>query len=450
MPSYRLPGWSRALRAIFCLLLASGLLSWLGSPARAERSITPPPNLVLEEGQTKPEPMWVVLPYAFDSDTTDWAYGAALGSQGYLQEQAGLLGAVMGSSNGSWGFYLVGWNYQLPWFRRLFFDFNTSVGNYGNQRFYASEPRPAGSVRAGSNDSDEDDYLSGEGNEDWADFTFRYVLPLGAARNDPLSRYRVKEGLLQEGATGGGAWNPLTGGISMVELKPFYRRRTLKRDYGEITRDTSGLMLALTYNNTDFPINPSRGSVQRLALRRDFGLLEHSQPWTTVEAELAGYWDLGKWPWFKQSVLALDFWTVDTPSWDESGGRVSGDPPTYYGGSLGGFWRLRGYPSNRFHDRAAILYTAELRLIPQWQPLAQSRPGLPAWLKFFKIDWWQLVAFAEAGRVAGTWSLSELHSDMKWDLGAGIRLMALKAVVRLDLAYSDEGVGVWAMVGHPF
>ena len=56
----------------------------------------------------------------------------------------------------------------------------------------------------------------------------------------------------------------------------------------------------------------------------------------------------------------------------------------------------------------------------------------------------------EVGRVAPEWDLGELHSDMKWDVGLGVRLMVMKSIVRIDTAVSDETVGVWAMVGLPF
>ena len=82
---------------------------------------------------------------------------------------------------------------------------------------------------------------------------------------------------------------------------------------------------------------------------------------------------------------------------------------------------------------------------PKWQPLREVK-----WLRPFEIDWWQLVLFAEAGRVAGNWSIEELHKDMKFDGGISLRLMLLKAVGRLDFASSDESFSVTALVGHPF
>ena len=48
------------------------------------------------------------------------------------------------------------------------------------------------------------------------------------------------------------------------------------------------------------------------------------------------------------------------------------------------------------------------------------------------------------------WTANELHSDMQWDAGVGIRAMAKSLIIRIDLAVSDEGTGVQMMVGHAF
>ena len=84
-------------------------------------------------------------------------------------------------------------------------------------------------------------------------------------------------------------------------------------------------------------------------------------------------------------------------------------------------------------------------MIPEWNPLSDVDA-----LDVFKIDWWQWVLFAEAGRVAPSWSLETLHEEMKYDAGVSLRVMVLKAVGRIDVAVSDEGTRVSAMYGHPF
>ena len=66
------------------------------------------------------------------------------------------------------------------------------------------------------------------------------------------------------------------------------------------------------------------------------------------------------------------------------------------------------------------------------------------------MEWLQFVGFAEAGRVAEDYDLKDLHSNMKWDLGVGLRAWANGVVVRLDTAWSDEGGGIQMMVAQPF
>lgn len=63
---------------------------------------------------------------------------------------------------------------------------------------------------------------------------------------------------------------------------------------------------------------------------------------------------------------------------------------------------MRGCPCQRFNDRAAVYYSAELRLMP------------------------------------------------KWDAGFGIRAWVQGIVARIDTAYSDADFGVRMMINQPF
>ena len=66
------------------------------------------------------------------------------------------------------------------------------------------------------------------------------------------------------------------------------------------------------------------------------------------------------------------------------------------------------------------------------------------------MDWWQMVGFVEGGRVAGSYNLGTLMSDWQFDAGLALRAMMAGGIVRLDFAFSDENIGIWAMFGHPF
>ena len=52
--------------------------------------------------------------------------------------------------------------------------------------------------------------------------------------------------------------------------------------------------------------------------------------------------------------------------------------------------------------------------------------------------------------MADRWSLSELHTDMKWSAGVGLRVFVNHLVVRADVGFSAEGGEVQMMVTHAF
>jgi hypothetical protein len=201
------------------------------------------------------------------------------------------------------------------------------------------------------------------------------------------------------------------------------------------------------WDNRDYPHNPSRGNALTLELTRDWGWSDSSTSWTNVSAEYDHYVSLGEIAGIRQSVLALDFWTAYPPTWEvQPDGSIAHKPPAFSGAHLGGLFRMRAYPSQRFSDKAAVYYAAELRIMPTWNffdrlPWLQERVG---------VEWIQLVGFGEAGRVAPHYDLGDLHSDMRWDFGLGLRAWAKGLVVRVDTAFSEEGFGVQMMVGHPF
>jgi len=182
----------------------------------------------------------------------------------------------------------------------------------------------------------------------------------------------------------------------------------------------------------------------------DYGKFNSSGDWTSMEGEVDQYFELGEstiTSWFSGRILALDAWTSYSPSWDKkSDDSIDNRPPTYTGATLGGLWRMRGYPSARFSDRAAIYYCAELRLTLRQNPFDRWE-----WIqKYLGVQWVQIVPFVEVGRVAPEWDVDRLHSDMKVDGGLGIRLMAKGLTVRADFAGSEEGFATQMIIAQPF
>lgn len=380
------------------------------------------------------------LPFAFYSDNTGLGFGVGGMMSGVGQEQLFLGGAAAGSTNGQYGVYFELDDLQLTPIDRLFLDARVGITQRDESREYI-DGNPAFSGKAGSNDSLEQDFIDATTFSAYTTFKFKYVLPIGSGREGPLPVYTLDNGVLQGGATGGTSMNPFESGRTFVEVMPFASWRHVSAPGDEPIPqhefDTFGVRAGLRWDNTDYPSNPSRGSMTLLRLARDPELFGSSGQFTLVEFEHAQYVPLGQNPWFRQQVLAMDLWVMS---------EVAGDAPYYTGATLGGYQRLRGYPFARFHDRDAILGTVELRMMPTWKPRTTWR----ALDDLAEMDWIQFVLFTEVGRVGSSFSADELLTDFKWDAGCGLRLFAHKTVLRADVAFGEEGVALWVMVGQTF
>ena len=433
------------------LLLQCLLFLAIAVPLQASAQI-----ISLDRGQTPEEKRTGWLPYVFATDSLGWAAGAGgFSTGGKSQPQSSLFGTAFVTTNesalvsGAWSNHRFGKS-------RFFFDGFALADHFTDQRFYLGRNLDSSQPRPGSNDSDPDNYVTGISNEVTLTATMKYRLPIGSIKDDPVAVYHLYQGLLESGPQGGTTWNPMTSGQTTLAGKFFYTYRDLSDFvYNERQNDpvdevvfakTNGLEFWLEYDNTDFPRNPTSGSRQLLKIASDFGWGQSSESWTVLQADFSKHFNLGKSGWFRQKSLALNFWTSNTPDWEQNAdGTISHQPPPSYGSSLGGFDRMRAYPSGRFNDKAAVYYAAELRLIPQTQPLRD----LPL-LNYFEIDWWQLAPFIEVGRVGSEYNADLFYKDLKVDAGIGLRLMAYRSVVRLDWAVSDEGSSIWAMIEQPF
>lgn len=411
----------------------------------------------LDEGMAVDEKRDGWLPYAFSTDSLGASVGIAAYTSSKKEPQATILGTAFITSNesallaGSWNNYQIGDS-------RFFIDTYLLADHFTDQRFYGDYDKDPTQIRAGSNDSDKHDYVTGVSNEITLNVTFKYRLPIGAIKDDPVAYYTLKRGLLVSEPSGGEVWNPMVSGQTTLAARFFYTYRdlydfTVGKDGTvivpeELEAKTNGVEFWLEHDNTDFPRNPSRGSRQQFKVARDAGWQESSTSWTNLEADFSKYYDLGGSGWLRHRVLALNFWTSNTVTWEAdpvNSQIIHHRPPPNYGSELGGFDRMRAYPSGRYRDKAAVYYAAELRLIPQTQPLRD----LPL-LNYFEIDWWQLVPFVELGRVAPEWNADMFTKDLQWDVGIGLRLMTFRMPVRLDFATGDEGASIWAMFAQPF
>ena len=407
-------------------------------------------NVALDVGENIEEQRSGWLPYAFRTDSLGTAVGAGFFTAGHKQPQSGIMGTGYVTSNDSSLIMGAVTNYQFTQGSRLFYDVFAMAGHFTDQRFYVDLDQDPSQPKAGSNDSLREDFVSGISDDIQFEFTLKFPLAIGNARDNPISIYYLDEGLLASGPQGGEIYDPSNSGKTVLAASLFHKYRNLDEVSQEelLTVNTNGIKLWLNHNNTDFPRNPSIGSRQKLTITRDFGWLERSTSWTNLELELSKYISLGKSDSFRQKVLALNFWTSNTTSWETDPLNqqiVNHRPPPGVGSSLGGYDRMRAYPIARFHDKAAVYYSAEMRLIPPANPLRD----LPL-LEYFNIDWMQFVGFIEAGRVGPKYETELFVNDLKYDAGLSFRLMAFHSVVRLDWAISDEGHSIWAMYEQTF
>ncbi|MEH6469944.1 MAG: BamA/TamA family outer membrane protein [Halopseudomonas sp.] len=394
----------------------------------------------------------LVLPYAFSTETMGLNIGIAGMRSGYHQDQMSIAGTAF-AGDVSHAVMAGIWNYQIPRTERLYFSTSAMQGYYPDKRAYSSPSSlfvPAGTPLPGGNDSLESQFIQADGYSNWWDIKLEYSLPIGATANKGTIDYTLRDGLLDSEPSGGEVWDPLSSGASVLILRQFNRYESYEREGQHIDGRVHGVELGLLYNNTDFPVNPSRGSSQYVAINHDPGWFESQHKWTFIEAELSKYYSLGKSEQADQRILALNFWTGSSPLWeveeDGSGGRrVVNGTPFNEGATLGGLYRMRGYDQNRFHDKAVVYGTAEYRYTLKYNPIANV-----SWLQFAKLDWFQLVGFVEAGRVAPEYSANELLRDLKTDYGMSLRALTAGIVVRLDLATSPEGTNLWVMFDHPF
>ncbi len=410
---------------ITCLLL---LLLSISGQIFADRVVR---ELGREDGEPKP----YIFPYGFSSESMGLVVGVAGGISGLPQEQNSLFTTALISSDGAAAVYAFFSNYQFSQNSHLFLDARLGIGEFPQQRAYIDTSPPGSDPPAGSNDSAADNFVDADGFSSWIEIDFKYVFDIGNAKSNPVNLYTLSNGLLVGGASGGEVFNPFKSGRTYLQTTLFHHDRDYEVD-SDILLSTTGIGLSFKYDNTDFPINPGLGSILNVGFKYDPGFNEN-EGWLVAEFEFSKFITLPHGSYADQQVIALNFWTADTLSEAPS--------PHYYGVTLGGLYRLRAYPIERFHDNSAIYYSVELRTIPKSDILRNID-----FLEFAKLEWWEIAFFYETGRVAPDWDLKELHSSMKWDIGISLRVMAFNDIGRLDIAWSEEDTTIWLMYGHPF
>ncbi|NRB42574.1 MAG: BamA/TamA family outer membrane protein [Pseudomonadales bacterium] len=392
----------------------------------------------------------LIFPYVLSTEGMGLVVGVGGMRKGFHQPQM-ITGATAFAGEESKGLVLGVWDYKVPNSEHIYLSSMGMLGDFPRNRAYTSGQLsiPANTIRPGSNESSSDQFIEAEGVSNWWEIQMEYSLPIGATVDKGMIDYRLQRGLLVSEPSGGLEWNPLKSGSSIVLFRQFNRYLSFESEGQMLDAEVHAFELGFLYDNTDFPVNPSFGSSQYISVSIDPGKWGESTSWSFIEAEASKYISFGATDWARQRILALNAWLAYSPSWqletdDNDDSRVKDSAPFMEGATLGGFFRMRGFDQNRFHDKAAIYGSVEYRYTLEYNPLEGVQ-----WLQFLNMDWAQLVVFAEAGRVAPEFS-SHIFSDIKTDMGLAIRALMAGSIIRFDVAGSEEGISAWVMVGHPF
>ena len=175
--------------------------------------------------------------------------------------------------------------------------------------------------------------------------------------------------------------------------------------------------ISARYDTSDSQIHPTRGI--RVLFKDDMTIGSEDAKFNRLTLDFCNY--------------NLIFGDKDVFAWRALFQSVTGDKIPYFDhASLGGgtlMNSMRGYAINRFLDRAKFLANVEYRF-----PL-----------------WWRMGGdvFIDAGTVGS--SLGSLDfGKMALDAGAGLRFYLPDFVVRVDVGFSKEGMGLYFNFGHIF
>jgi hypothetical protein len=392
---------------------------------------------------------WTLLPYAFSSESTGVSAGLGVIKQGLWQEQTTLVASLAGGlaqtaqvaqkeKNVHFSAAFIYFSkYLLPYTDRTFFSMMGLKSYFPEAKVYFDS----------SHHSTKESVSLSAGNMDFLHTNIKYILPLGSGKANPLPNYRFKDGLIISPTSTDRT--PFITGRTTIGIKTFYEHDSYD-SYPKVPLsqwNTQGLRAFLIHDNTDYVLNPSQGYHFELQYSKDFGTGSSTQSWDFLEFKYNHYLNVDTFSFTKQNVLAFSLWTGYSFSWDTEKSFLRGiaahRPPPWEGARLGGFFKMRAYEQNRFSDKAALYATAEYRAILNYNPL-KDNTLLPV-----PIEWFQVVAFIEAGRVHSAYN-STLLKNTKYDIGISLRALVAKLPIRFDVSYADEGIKAWLMINQPF
>ncbi|CAH7409565.1 Omp85 domain-containing protein [Vibrio chagasii] len=369
-----------------------------------------------------------VVPFYFSTSSMGHTVGLGGFLQGATQEHDTLLGVGMYSNKGSYINYANYLNYMIG--HNWLASADLYNGKYVDNDYYLGGQGEA-------NSSGDSTFTTGR--ESKYTMSLKYVLPWGSGANEgSLAVIKPVRELKS-------VHNPLTSGVTSLELQPFYSSRTLE-DSVSTPEATYGAKLTLDWDNRDDIRNTTTGSKTTLSYTYSPSHKDDTS-WSKIELETGRYFDLGNLgDLFNKQVLAFSFYGADTPSWNNCNSTACNRPPEFERVRLGGLFKLRSESAGRYHGRTAVHYSAEYRVMPDWQPLGE----LPIIEDYYDVSWWQWVAFLDAGQVSDEFNIKSLHSNMSWSTGGAIRFQVEGVVVRTEMAWGSNESSFQVMINQPF
>jgi hypothetical protein len=83
--------------------------------------------------------------------------------------------------------FMMGRDLQMPFAQRLFLDAVVQAGYFRDAEIYTNGNPDFPDERAGSNDSDKDDYIESDGWDNFFRLRFKYLMPIGHGKDQMIS-----------------------------------------------------------------------------------------------------------------------------------------------------------------------------------------------------------------------------------------------------------------------
>ncbi len=358
--------------------------------------------------------------------------------KGYPQENSFTKAGALISSNGSRYVYLQADEVQNPLFKRQFIRPDFFVGKLGEVKEYIGIP--VNGIRPGSNESSEKQHLLLHGTDYWFELNLKHLLPVAKGKNEDFNyvmTYKNYEEIQEKF---------FDFGKIFFETKLIYRDMSLRNDFVKIKIVASAIDFSISNDNTNYIYFPTFGTYQKLSYIKQYKAFGCDVPADIWKVDLRFFYPvfddiLSNYP----TVIAFNFLTMDTPTADELYQGKLKRGKLFVGPNLGGTKYLRGYKDLRYHDRSLIYYSLELRKSLNWNPFNYFELT-----KKIGIDLIELAFFGDLGRVAPKWKLDELHSDLKYTYGIGLRALMKGMVLRMDMGKSKDNFMIQMFIEQPF